>query len=59
MVPNRSSDSSSDLVAHWTAAYNAPAQPTIEALASLSGAKREPHGGINKESGAVLALPGL
>ena len=39
MVSNRSSDSSSDLVAHWPEAYNAPELPAIEALYGLSGAK--------------------
>ena len=46
------------LVAHWTAAYNTPALPIIEALAGLSGAKGEPHSSLDKESGTVLALPG-
>ena len=41
MVPKYSNDSSSDLVACWPAAYNAPALPTIEALVGLSGAKGE------------------
>ena len=59
MVPNRSSDSSSDLVAHWLAAYYAPALPTIGALAGLSGTKGEPHSGLNKESGTLLTLPSL
>ena len=59
MVPNRSSDSSSNVVAYWPAAYDAPALPTIEALASLSGAKGELHSGCDKESRTVLALPGL
>ena len=61
MVPNRSSDSSSDLVAHWPAAYDAPALPIVEALVSLSGAKGELHGGHNKEPEqywARLALSG-
>ena len=59
MVPNRSSDSSSDLVACWPAAYDAPALPTIEASAGLNGAKGEPHSGLNKEPRSVLAVPGL
>ena len=46
-------------MACWPAAYDAPALPTIEALAGLSGAKGQPHGGLHKESGTVLALPGL
>ena len=56
MVPNRSSGSSSDVVACWPAAYDAPTLPTIKALASLSGAKGEPHGGLDKESGTVVGL---
>ena len=59
MVPNRCSDSSSDLVAYWPAAHNTPALPTIKTLASLIGAKGELHGGLYKESSTVLALPGL
>ena len=59
MVPNCSSDASSYVLACWPAAYDTPALPTIEALAGLSGAKGEPHGGCDKESRTVLALPGL
>ena len=59
MVPNPSSDSSSNLVACWQAAYDAPALPIIEALAGLNGAKGEPHSGFNKKYEAVLAFPGL
>ena len=59
MVPKRSSDYSSDLVACWSTAYDAPALPTIEALAGLSGAKGELHGGLSKDSRTVLALTGL
>ena len=59
MVPNRSSDSSSNIVACWPTAYDTPALPTIEALASLIGTKRELYGGHNEESGTVLAFPGL
>ena len=59
VVPSRSSGSSSDVVACWPAAYNAPTLPMTEALASLSGAKGELHGGCDKESGTMLALPGL
>ena len=59
MVPNHSSDSSSDLVTHWPAAYDALALPTIEALAGLSVSKGGPYGSFNKESGILLALSGL
>ena len=59
MVPSRSNGSSSNIVACWPAAYDIPTLPTIEALAGISGAKVEPHSGCNKESGTVLALPGL
>ena len=59
MVPNRFSDASSDVLAYWPAAYNVSTLPMIEALASLSGAKGELHGGRDKEYGTVLALPGL
>ena len=59
MVPNHSSDSSSDLVACWAETYDAPVLPTIEALAGFSGTKGELYGGINKEYTIVLDLPGL
>ena len=59
MVPNHPDDSSSDLVACWPEAYYAPALLTIEALTSLSGAKRDPCGSLNKELRILLALPGL
>ena len=59
MVPSRSSGSSSNIVACWPAAYDAPALSMIEALDSLSGAKGEPHSGCDKESRTVVALPGL
>ena len=59
MVPNHSSDTSSIVLACWPAGYDAPTLPTIEALATLSGAKGEPHGGCDKKSRTVLALPGL
>ena len=58
IVPKHASDASSDLVAHWPAACNVPALPTIEALAGLSDNKGELHGGLNRESSKVLALPG-
>ena len=45
-------------MACWPAAYDVPALPTIEALAGLSGAKGELHGGHDKESRTVLAFPG-
>ena len=59
IVPSRSSGSSSNIVACWPAAYDAPTLPMIEALAGLSGAKGELYGGHDKESKTVLALPGL
>ena len=59
MVPNCSSDSRSDLEACWPAVYDALALPTIKALASLSGAKGEPHSVLDKESRTVLALLSL
>ena len=43
MVPSRSSGSSSNVVACWPAAYDAPTLPTIEALAGLSGAPKGSH----------------
>ena len=59
MVPNRSSDSSSDIVDRWPAAYDAPVLPLIEALAGLSGAKRELHSSLDKECRTLLALSSL
>ena len=61
IVSNHFSNSSSNskLVAHWPAAYNTPALPTIEALASVSGTKGELHGGLDKESRTVSALLGI
>ena len=60
MVHNHSSESNSKyIVACWPAAYDIPTLPTIEALAGLSGAKGKPHGGLNKGSRIILALPGL
>ena len=59
MVPNRASDSSSNVVACWPAAYDVPTLTTIKALVGLSGTKAVLHGGFEKESRIVLALPGL
>ena len=59
MVPNHSNDTNFDALAYWSAAYDAPTLPMIEALAGLSGAKEELHSSCDKESRTVLALPGL
>ena len=59
MVPNYSSEFSSDVVVCWTVTYDIPALLRIEALTSLSGAKGELYDGLDKESGTELALPGL
>ena len=59
MVPNCYSDASSDVLAYWPAVYDTPTVPMIEDLAGLSGTKEELCGGCDKESGTVLALPGL
>ena len=59
MVPNRSSDSSSNRVACWPADYDKPAICTIEALTGLNGTKGELHSGyqqgIQKHSWPCLA----
>ena len=59
LVPKWSSDSSSNLVPCWPAAYDTPELPTIKALAGLTCSKGELDSGFDKENGTLLAFPGL
>ena len=59
MLPSRYSDASSNVLTCWPAAFDAPTLPTIEAFASLSGAKGELYSSPDKEFGTVLTFPGL